>query len=108
MHVSRSLSAAQRSRLLARVAGAGRRARPPEASEIDGRPARSAKGRHLTADDTIQDLLNHPAFAGFARLLLPWDDRTYEKGMRLRDVGSLLPYHSHVDPGDCGRRVEST
>ncbi len=50
------------------------------------------------ADDTIQDLLNHPAFAGFARLLLPWDDRAYENGMRLRDVGSLLPYHSHVDP----------
>ena len=59
----------------------------------------TVKGEHLTADDTIQDLLSHPAFAGFARLLLPWDDRTYENGMRLRDVGSLLPYHSHVDPG---------
>ena len=60
-------------------------------------PARTAKGEHLTPDDTIQDLLNHPAFAGFGRLLLPWDDRTYDNGMRLRDVGSLLPYHSNVD-----------
>jgi hypothetical protein len=55
-------------------------------------------GEHLTAVDTIQDLLNHPAFAGFATLLLPWDDRTYDGSMRLRDIGSLLPYHSHVDP----------
>jgi acetyl esterase/lipase len=57
-----------------------------------------ATGAHLTADDTILDLLNHPAFAGFARLLLPWDDRDYDNSMRLRNVASLLPYHSHVDP----------
>ena len=58
-----------------------------------------ASGKHLTADDTILDLLNHPAFAGFGPLLLPWDDRGYDNSMRLRNVGSLLPYHSHVDPG---------
>ena len=55
-------------------------------------------GEHLTADDTILDLLNHPAFAGFSRLLLPWDDRTYDNSTRLRNLDSLLPYHSHVDP----------
>ena len=55
-------------------------------------------GDHLTADDTIGDLLNHPAFAGFARLLLPWDDRACDDRLRLRNLGSLLPYHSHVDP----------
>ncbi len=55
-------------------------------------------GRQLSADDTIRDLLDHPAFAGFSRLLLPWDDRSYDNAMRLRNVGSLLPYHSHVDP----------
>jgi acetyl esterase/lipase len=60
-------------------------------------PVRTAEGEHLTAEDTIQDLLNHPAFAGFGRLLLPWDDRAYDNGMRLRDVASLLPYHSNVD-----------
>jgi len=53
---------------------------------------------HLRVDDTIGDVLEHPAFAGFGRLLLPWDDRRYEPTMRLRDIGSLLPYHSHVDP----------
>src|SRR5690349_784318 len=52
---------------------------------------------HLSVDDTIGDLLKHPAFAGFSRLLLPWDDRRYDPGMSLRDIDSLLPYHSHVD-----------
>jgi acetyl esterase/lipase len=58
-----------------------------------------ATGKHLTTDDTILDLLKHPAFAGFSRLLLPLDDRSYDNGMQLRSIGSLLPYHSHVDPG---------
>ena len=51
---------------------------------------RRSKGEHLTADDTILDLLSHPAFAGFGRLVLPWDDRTYDDSMRLRHVGHLL------------------
>lgn len=51
----------------------------------------------LRAEDTIGDLLRHPAFAGFARLLLPWDDRTYDEGMTLSALGALLPYHTHVD-----------
>jgi acetyl esterase/lipase len=54
--------------------------------------------RHLNAADSLGDLLGYPAFAGFARLLLPWDDHRYDEDMRLSDVGSLLPYHSHVDP----------
>ena len=61
--------------------------------------ASGSKGKPLTANDTIGDLLNHPAFAGFSRLLLPWDDRSYDNGLRLRNIGSLLPYHTHVDPG---------
>jgi acetyl esterase/lipase len=69
------------------------------AGEIMKEEASRNKGERLTADDTILDLLNHPAFAGFSRLLLPWDDRTYDDTMRLRNVGSLLPYHSHVNPG---------
>jgi acetyl esterase/lipase len=53
---------------------------------------------HLSLDDSLQILLRHPAFAGHARLLLPWDDRPYDEGMPLRQIGSLLPYHTHVDP----------
>jgi acetyl esterase/lipase len=52
----------------------------------------------LNVDDRILDLLSHPAFAEFAQLILPWDDREYDENMRLSDLASLLPYHSHVSP----------
>jgi hypothetical protein len=60
--------------------------------------ASTARGTHLRVDDSVGDLLSHPAFAGFARLLLPWEDRPYDTTLRLTNIGSLLPYHSHVDP----------
>lgn len=56
--------------------------------------------RQLDTSDRIQDLLNHPAFADFSRLILPWDNRTYDENMRLRNIGALLPYHSHVNPDE--------
>jgi acetyl esterase/lipase len=69
-----------------------------QSDEIRAGAVIASKSRPLNADDSIRDLLGHPAFAGFARLLLPWDGRRYDESMRLRDIGSLLPYHSHVDP----------
>lgn len=52
----------------------------------------------LRPENTIGDLLAHPAFAGFAERILPWDDRAYDERMPLSDFGSLLPYHSNVRP----------
>jgi acetyl esterase/lipase len=52
----------------------------------------------LSTASSLSDLLNHPAFTGFSRLLLPWDDRSYDGEMRLNNISSLLPYHSHVTP----------
>jgi acetyl esterase/lipase len=53
---------------------------------------------HLRVDDTVGAMLAHPAFAGFGRLLLPWDDHRVDRTTRLSEIGSLLPYHTHVDP----------
>jgi acetyl esterase/lipase len=53
---------------------------------------------HLRVDDTIGDVLAHPAFVEFARLLLPWDNQRYDPSLPLRSIGTLLPYHTHVDP----------
>src|SRR3954470_4040982 len=53
---------------------------------------------HLTLHHTIGDLLAHPAFAAFAHLILPWEGRAYDEATPLRNIGSLLPYHNHVDP----------
>lgn len=58
-----------------------------------------AKARCLTPESSIGDLLDHPAFAGYSRLLMPWDDRSYDETMRLKAFSTLLPYHSHVDAG---------
>jgi len=52
----------------------------------------------LNPDGRLGDILEHPAFTGFARLILPWDNRAYDKAMPLGQIGSLLPYHSHVNP----------
>jgi hypothetical protein len=58
----------------------------------------AGQGGHLGVQNTIGDILRHPAFTGFSRLILPWDDRAYDEQMRLTRIGSLLPYHTHVDP----------
>jgi len=52
---------------------------------------------HLTTHDTVRDIVNHPAFRGFGRLILPGDN-TYHDDTPLSNVRSLMPYHSHVDP----------
>jgi acetyl esterase/lipase len=54
---------------------------------------------HLLLDDSVDDMLAHPAFAGFGRLLLPWGDGRDDRAVPLRGISSLLPYHAHVDPG---------
>ena len=55
-------------------------------------------GAHLRESDNVGDILKHPAFSGFGHLLLPWDDRPYDTSVPIRNIGSLLPYHTHVDP----------
>ena len=59
-----------------------------------------ARHGHLSIDSTISDVIAHPAFAGFGRLIFPWDDRTPDPNMHLREIGALLPYHSKVNPAD--------
>lgn len=72
------------------------RARLPASAATQ--PALSVQGHPLSINSRISDLLNHRAFAGFAPRLLPWDDRAVDGEMRLSNIGSLLPYHSHVNP----------
>jgi acetyl esterase/lipase len=65
-------------------------------SRVDAGPPAAAIP--FTVDSRIGDVLRHPVFQGYASLLLPWDDRSYDERMPLSEIGSLLPYHSHVDP----------
>ena len=53
---------------------------------------------NLTIDNYVRDIVNHPAFKGFGELLLPLDNNSGYYDTRLSEIGSLMPYHSHVDP----------
>jgi acetyl esterase/lipase len=53
---------------------------------------------HVTTSDSVLTVVNHPAFRGFGRYLLPWDNGRNYYNTPLKDVSSLLPYHNHVDP----------
>jgi acetyl esterase/lipase len=94
--------------LLAVSACVGERVRPQRQSELErskneaveagAEPVKPRADRHLAPDDRIGDVLHHPAFRGYASLLLPWDDRFYDEKMPLTEIAALLPYHNHVQP----------
>lgn len=69
---------------------------PLPAAATAGAPQRPALA-HLGPGDRLGDLLDHPALAGFARLLLPRSDVEVDRAARLGDFASLLPYHTQVD-----------
>lgn len=81
------------------VQAAPNQASSKPASSTASRPMSYKDNLHLTGDASIGDMLRHPAFSGFGRLMLPWDERPVDEALPLREVGTLLPYHSHVNPG---------
>lgn len=50
---------------------------------------------HLTTSNTVKDVVEHEAFAGFGQFILP-AERRYDDDMPLANVASLLPYHNYV------------
>ena len=69
-----------------------------EAASNKNQPAMQVQSSHLNINSTITEVIAHPAFAGFGRLLLPWDNRKLDGNMQLREISALLPYHSEVNP----------
>ncbi len=53
---------------------------------------------HLTVNDSVRHIVDHPAFQEFARHLLPWNDNSSYYDVPLTNVHTLMPYHSHVQP----------
>lgn len=54
---------------------------------------------HVRTGDSIITVVNHPAFKGFGRYILPRCNDLLGKDTPLTEIHSLLPYHSHVNPG---------
>lgn len=52
---------------------------------------------HVSGNMTLAQLVSHPAFAGFGHHLLPRDSDNSRLRLPLREVRTLLPYHSAVD-----------
>ena len=82
------------------VAATGLDQPPPKSSQADVVPTLThdrVNGR-FTVDDRLVDILGHPAFAGFARLVLPSVDLDIAPDARIASIASTLPYHQNVDP----------
>ena len=64
---------------------------------VEGNMEARAKNESLTTRHTVRDVVDHPAFKGFGELMLPWEENAKYFDTRLRQVGSLMPYHGHVN-----------
>lgn len=53
---------------------------------------------HLKTDDLVRTIVEHPAFNGFSKLMLPTERDAYYLDTPLNNARSLMPYHDHVDP----------
>ncbi len=73
----------------------------PADDHVSNRPgafiASKNKG-YMNTNSSIRDVMNHPSFKGFGQFILPLDNRAYDGNMQLSRVGSLLPYHSQIEP----------
>jgi acetyl esterase/lipase len=57
----------------------------------------TAKASHVTADTSVKDVIDNPAFGGFGRFLFPVGRGLPSADVKLANVGSLLPYHNNID-----------
>jgi acetyl esterase/lipase len=68
--------------------------------ELNHKKEKIEANNHLTINNYVIDIVNHPAFKGFSELLLPRDNNSGFYNTPLSDIGLLMPYHSHVRPDD--------
>jgi hypothetical protein len=82
------------------VAATGLEQLQPNSSqaEVVPTPTHDAVNRRFTVDDRIVSILGHPAFAGFARLMMPRIDLDIPPDAKIASIASTLPYHQNVDP----------
>ena len=82
------------------VAATGLDQPQPNSSQAEVVPTltHDAVNGRFTVDDRLVDILGHPAFAGFARLMMPRVDLDIDPDARIASIASTLPYHQNVDP----------
>ena len=50
----------------------------------------------MDANTAVIDVINDPIFAGYGQFLFPTERRMPDASMKLDRIGSLLPYHDHI------------
>ena len=58
----------------------------------------SGSNGHLTVNDSVSAIVDHSAFEGFGRYLMPWDYRNHNYDMPITRVASTMPYHNYIQP----------
>jgi acetyl esterase/lipase len=53
---------------------------------------------HLTVNNYVRDIVNHPAFKGFGERMLSRDDNSYDYNTQLSNDTSRLPYPQDITP----------
>src|SRR5690606_24489883 len=76
------------------------------AEEMPVGVADARASQDFTPDTRLGEVMDHPAFSGFAEHLMPRPGGTYDREMPLRDFGRLLPYHSNVDADEIAASLE--
>lgn len=55
----------------------------------------------LSAQNTVEDILNRPEFSGFAQKLLPWDETSINNPqIKISEISRLMPYHNNIETKD--------
>jgi acetyl esterase/lipase len=65
----------------------------------------TAKTNHVTTDASVMGIINNPAFGGFGRFLFPVERGLPNSGLKLANIGSLLPYHNNIDQDTTARVI---
>ena len=58
----------------------------------------SQKYNFITSEDTIYDIISHPAFKGFGFHIFPWNSKDrYSKTMKMKEAPSLNLWHTNLN-----------
>lgn len=51
---------------------------------------------YVNENTTVEDVINNPTFEGFGDYIFPLNSYTSYQNMKISNINSLLPYHSHI------------
>lgn len=52
---------------------------------------------YVNKDDSVESVINHPAFKKFGQYLFPLEKITLDESIKLNDINDLLPYHHNIN-----------